>query len=346
MVLAPGPDTAEFVRVGDNATDMVQIKFATMYFTFQKMKQAAHNYAGQELRSHLRTRNRVAALRSKVDHSAEGMNSLEWNPNKYITRDNGIRIFYGLDGSGPPVFLLHGHTLDGSVWARAGYVADLQADYRLVIVDLRGHGRSDKPHDPEAYRGEAFATDILSIADAEVFERFGIWGWSQGSIVGWATAQRAPERVAAFIGTGGPTPRPWTVQEWADFDRTLLEPLRAEGMVGFLKAVEAQEPDPIEMRDLMLRADPDVVLANFAKDLLTTDGFTPAEDFPVPVLLIVGEHEDQDGDAERIAATVPNGRSLRLPGLGHAGAFSRSDLVLPTALDFLRETLPKPDRRS
>jgi pimeloyl-ACP methyl ester carboxylesterase len=235
------------------------------------------------------------------------------------------------------VFLLHGLTLDGSVWSRAGYEDELRADHRLVVVDLRGHGRSDKPHDSEAYRMDAMAADILAIADADGLDRFGIWGWSLGSIVGWATARLAPDRVAAFIGTGDPTPRPWTADEWAGFDRALIEPLRVGGMSGFLKAVERNEPDPIEMRDLMLRADPEVVLASFAKELVTTDGFTPDPDFRVPTLLIVGEFEDENRDAERIAGTIRDGRSLRLPGLGHAGAFSRSDLVLPTAREFLRE---------
>jgi pimeloyl-ACP methyl ester carboxylesterase len=249
--------------------------------------------------------------------------------------NEGIRIVYDVIGDGPPLVLLHGATLDGSVWSRAGYVDDLKTDYRLVIVDLRGHGRSDKPYDPESYRMDAMASDIVAVADAEGADRFGIWGWSQGTIVAWAITRLATERVAAFIGTGDPTPRPWSVEEWAGFDRALLEPLRVDGMAGFLRSVEHNESDLIEMRDVMLRADPDVVLALFAKELLTTDGFDPEADFPVPTLLIVGEHEDVDRDAERIASIIRNGRSLRLPGVGHPGAFSRSDLVLPTAREFL-----------
>jgi hypothetical protein len=115
----------------------------------------------------------------------------------------------------------------------------------------------------------------------------------------------------------------------------LLEPLRAGGMAGFLRQSKNIESDPIEVRNVLLRADPDAVLALFAKELLTTDGFNPDPDFSVPTLLNVGEREDEDGDAERIAAMIRNGRSLTLPGRGHPGAFSRSDLVLPTEREFL-----------
>jgi hypothetical protein len=57
--------------------------------------------------------------------------------------------------------------------------------------------------------------------------------------------------------------------------------------------------------------------------------------FDVPVLLLDGEYEDEEDVAGRTATTLPNGERLRLPGLGHCWAFARSDLVLPTARNFL-----------
>jgi pimeloyl-ACP methyl ester carboxylesterase len=57
--------------------------------------------------------------------------------------------------------------------------------------------------------------------------------------------------------------------------------------------------------------------------------------FPVPVLLIAGELEDEDDDAAKIAAMIPNGQRLRLPGLGHGGACAASELTVPTARAFL-----------
>jgi hypothetical protein len=64
----------------------------------------------------------------------------------------------------------------------------------------------------------------------------------------------------------------------------------------------------------------------------------PGEDlrsFPIPALLIAGELEDEDDDAAKVAAMIPNGQSLRLRGLGHGGACAASALTVPTARAFL-----------
>jgi hypothetical protein len=85
-----------------------------------------------------------------------------------------------------------------------------------------------------------------------------------------------------------------------------------------------------------LRADPAALLA--ARSVLGTWSGIPDEDltsFPVPALLIAGELEDEDDDAATVAAMIPNGQSLRLPGLGHGGACAASALTVPTARAFL-----------
>jgi hypothetical protein len=71
--------------------------------------------------------------------------------------------------------------------------------------------------------------------------------------------------------------------------------------------------------------------------VLWTDGIRDEElrTFPVPVLLIAGELEDKDDDAAKVAAMIPNGQRLRLPGLGHGGACAASMLTVPTARAFL-----------
>ena len=91
---------------------------------------------------------------------------------------------------------------------------------------------------------------------------------------------------------------------------------------------------PTWARAVTLRADPDALLACHAPEL-RAEGLTDLERFPVAALLIAGEREDENDDAAAVAAMIPNGQSLRLPGLGHAGACAASGLTVPTARAFL-----------
>jgi len=70
--------------------------------------------------------------------------------------NHGVRIHYELEGEGPPLILLHGLSED-LAWCRDyGYVESLKNDYKLILIDARGHGASDKPHNPDAYKLELF----------------------------------------------------------------------------------------------------------------------------------------------------------------------------------------------
>ncbi len=64
--------------------------------------------------------------------------------------NEGVRIFYEVVGDGPPLVLQHGMMMSLRRWSMAGYVDALKSKYRLILIDARGHGQSDKPHDPAA----------------------------------------------------------------------------------------------------------------------------------------------------------------------------------------------------
>src|SRR5262249_5585896 len=90
----------------------------------------------------------------------------------------GIRIHYVESGHGAPVVLLHG--LAGSVerhWLNAGILAGLAADHRVIALDLRGHGKSGKPHDPKAY-GKEMSRDVIRLLDHLQIQRADIVGFS------------------------------------------------------------------------------------------------------------------------------------------------------------------------
>ena len=65
--------------------------------------------------------------------------------------NDGIRIHYQVEGEGPPLVLQHGFSESVVDWYEVGYVDALRSDYRLILIDARGHGASDKPHDTDSY---------------------------------------------------------------------------------------------------------------------------------------------------------------------------------------------------
>jgi pimeloyl-ACP methyl ester carboxylesterase len=77
----------------------------------------------------------------------------------------GVRIHYEVDGTGPPLVLEHGLGTSLELWRLTGFAEPLKSDYQLILVDPRGHGASDKPHDPEAYRMAFRVADVVAVLD-------------------------------------------------------------------------------------------------------------------------------------------------------------------------------------
>jgi pimeloyl-ACP methyl ester carboxylesterase len=253
-------------------------------------------------------------------------------------RNDGVTICYDVVGEGRPLMLLHGLWCDRSWWTEPGYVEELRRDHRLVNVDIRGHGASDKPHEAAAYTSAVLRGDVLAVADAEGLDRFAIWGHSYGGWIAWMTAAAVPERVPAIVTSGAWDPRPEEPPETSEYN----EALRRGGTRALVELFQLEDGSnfdrefPSWARAVSLRGDPEALLAAGALQRWT-DGI-PEEDlrsFPVPALLIAGEFDDEDDDATKVAAMIPNGQSLRLRGLGHGGSCIASALTIPTARAFL-----------
>ncbi len=88
--------------------------------------------------------------------------------------NNGVRIHYQVEWEDPPLVLQHGFRSSLKTWYDYGYVDTLQQDYRLLLLDARGHGASDKPHEPAAYALEQLRTIVQEAEDI---------GWGYGDAV-------------------------------------------------------------------------------------------------------------------------------------------------------------------
>ena len=106
-----------------------------------------------------------------------------------LIKNQDIRIFYEVVGRGQPLVLLHGFAGNSKDWKRNGYVETLSDDYQLILIDERGHGLSDKPHDPAAYEMQKRASDIVAVLEDLNLKKTPVWGYSMGGEVCFGLAQ-------------------------------------------------------------------------------------------------------------------------------------------------------------
>ena len=255
----------------------------------------------------------------------------------YVTH-KGIRIHYEVKGGGVPLVLHHSLTRSLDTWQDFGYVQELVGNYQLILVDARGHGASDKPHDPAAYRAECMVGDLMAVLDDLGIGKTHYYGYSLGALVGFRIAKYAQSRFQSLI-LGGGNPYSFRTAEEKQFLGEIREAMRMgakQGMgavVAFLEKTAG--PMPPEAKARVLANDPQALLAVLkaleewpsAEDLLPTMG--------VPCLVYAGEADPFYSGAEECVDRMPNATFIALPGLGHTPALYRSDLVLPYVSSFL-----------
>jgi pimeloyl-ACP methyl ester carboxylesterase len=111
----------------------------------------------------------------------------------------GVRIHYTDQGSGDPVLLIHGLGLNGDLqWRAPGMIDVLVPDYRVIAIDQRGHGLSDKPHEPGQYGGELIE-DVVRLLDHLEIKRAHVVGYSLGGVVTRKLAVTHPDRVISAL---------------------------------------------------------------------------------------------------------------------------------------------------
>jgi pimeloyl-ACP methyl ester carboxylesterase len=217
---------------------------------------------------------------------------------------DGTELWYEEEGEGEPVILLHGFAADSRVnWGRSAVPSALAAaGRRVVLLDARGHGQSDKPHDVSAYAGGAMAKDLDLFID-HLGAEADVIGYSMGAIVALVAAGRdAPIRSIVAGGIGGAT-------------------IRRLGRNAAAIAEAMEAPDPASVTDASAKA-----FRTFA-DLTKADraalaavqraGLTDGLDLGavlIPVLVVVGDGDTLAGSPEELAAQLPDGRAATVRG--------------------------------
>jgi pimeloyl-ACP methyl ester carboxylesterase len=247
----------------------------------------------------------------------------------YANNQN-VRIHYQVIGTGSPLVLHHAFAGSLDDYDGFGYVAALEDEYRLILIDARGHGASDKPHDPKAYRMESQVADVVAVLDDLGISKTHYLGYSMGGRVGFGIAKYARERLHSLL-IGGAQPYE---RDTEDPDPWI--PLLRKGMEATVAVYEKTRNVTPKRKARLLANDAEALVAlRSVKERRGFEEILPT--VTVPCLLYAGERDAICTEAKKASETIANGRFVSLPGIEHHGAYCQSDLVLPHIREFLAE---------
>ena len=242
--------------------------------------------------------------------------------------NEGIRIHYQTEGEGPALLLQHWSQATMDSGYDYDYVSALKNDYRLVLLDARGHGASDKPHRPEAYELKKRVEDIVAVLDDLGIAHADFFGYSMGGWIGFGVARYAPERFRSLI-IGGQHPYAQNMDGLRQLVRYGVE----NGPEAFVAMWEESFGTlSSKTRERMLAYDYEALLA-VAQDRESLEAVLPT--MRMLCLLYVGEMDEVYPMAKECAKQIANVTFVTLPGLDHGEAIRRSDQVVPHVKRFL-----------
>lgn len=214
----------------------------------------------------------------------------------FVSND-GIRIHYEVEGKGPPLVLQHALSDSIESWYEFGYVRQLKDEFQLIMIDARGHGESDKPHDSDAYNLKLMASDVLAVQDRLHFAKVYYCGYSLGCRVGFEIAKLVPERIHAFI-MGGYHP----YSSSTEFLRNVFK----NGLEAWLAILEATAgPLTPSSRERILNNDIEALRAIVAYDRPDISEVLPT--MTMPCRLYAGSEDDRYENVKLAASELPNG---------------------------------------
>lgn len=237
----------------------------------------------------------------------------------------GIRIRYEVEGTGPPLVLHHGTSGSGEDWKDLGYVDALRRDHQLIMVDARGHGGSDKPHDPAAYDLPLRVADVTAVLDDLGIGQAHFFGYSLGGWIGFGLAKYAPERLSSLI-LGGAHPYAENMQAFR-----VLASAGPAVVVALAERTFGRYPTPAFRA--RLAGNDFKALAALSQDRTSLADILPT--IRIPCLLFAGEADPRLPQVQESVKHIADATFFVLPACDHLTALARSDLVLPEVSSLL-----------
>src|SRR5579859_2260844 len=223
---------------------------------------------------------------------------------------DGVRLHFELHGPehGRPIVLVHGFASHYRLnWVGTRWQETLtSAGFRIIGLDCRGHGASDKPHETAAYAGGTMAADVVALLDHVGIERCDYLGFSMGARIGLQAVLDFPERwrsaVLAGLGTRG------AADEAESIARAFRGgPADTPVAQSFLKFAVGHRVNDLEALAACIEAGPGPLDPVRLRAIKT------------PILMVIGGRDELVSGAEDLVEQIPTARLVTVPGRDHLG---------------------------
>jgi pimeloyl-ACP methyl ester carboxylesterase len=246
-------------------------------------------------------------------------------------KNGSVKLYYEMHGAaGPFIVLTHGFSATSQMWG--GQIDVLSKDHRLVLWDMRGHGRSDYPDGPSEYSEQATVDDMAALLDAVSAKKAIVGGLSLGGYMSLAFYSAYPDRVSALliVDTGPGFKNDSAREAWNRNAFGTASKLEIEGL-SLLKSTSSERA--------MSEHRSSRGLENAARGMLTQTNANVINSLPeitVPSLVIVGANDAPFLNAsDYMAKRIPGARKIVIPDAGHAPNIDQPGIFNKAVLDFL-----------
>jgi pimeloyl-ACP methyl ester carboxylesterase len=242
----------------------------------------------------------------------------------------GVEIAYGDEGQGQPILLIHGFASNARVnWKATGWIKTLlDAGYRVITLDNRGHGESEKLYDPEKYSASIMAEDAARLLDDLGVTSACVMGYSMGARITAFLCLQRPDLVSRAVFAGLAERMVLGVSGTEEIAQAMeartREDIVGKGALAFRIFAEQTKSDVKALaaciRSSRVKLKPEA-LAKIA----------------CPVLVVAGELDDISGPVAPLVDMIPTAKGVVLPGRNHMNAVGDAGYK-KAVLEFLRST--------
>ncbi|MBF0286586.1 MAG: alpha/beta fold hydrolase [SAR324 cluster bacterium] len=252
-----------------------------------------------------------------------------------IVLSNKQRIYYCVEGERGPFVLLYPPFLESAQsWYRFNYVEKLKDQFRLILIDPLGQGRSDTCLVKEQYTLESRATHVIDIMEELKVSNFHFFGIGLGGQVGFFMASHFPRYLRSLATIDA---HPYAITTELQKTQEIIQILRTEGVAAYLKNMKLQEEVSPEREATMMQGIPNAY-AFALEGICQWEGIgKKLNSILTPSLLFTATEEEKFLAIREAGRMMSRARYLILPELSYKDGFVDAELIVPHFIDFIRK---------